>query len=362
MNGGSETPPAGGAPWYPATERPGRPVSFYVAIFLGLLLVVSIALNLLLLVVSAVGSLTGASGVAEEDGANWRLVQIGGDESAPKQVLRVHVTGAIAEAAMPLLGAPGGTVTQVRQNLALAAREESVAGVIFDIDSPGGGVGDSDEIHRLIREFRADHPDKVVIALLGDTAASGGYYIAVACQHILARPTTVTGSIGVIMQSWNFAEAMAEHGIDQITVIPERAPYKDLLSFSRRPTEAELQILRNVVEELYDRFVTVVDEGRPNLDRQEVLALATGAIWAAQQARANGLVDGIGSIEDAHEFVTRAEQVGPARLVERRRVPGLFDSLFGIRRATPPALDTALHSLLGSTTGPRFLYYWPGGR
>lgn len=355
-------PPSGGAPWYPQADRAPKAVSFYVAIFLGLLLVISIGLNLLLLLVSAVGSLTEgiATGSIEEE-AGYQVVQIGGERDAPKQILRIPIEGAIAELPSPILGAAGGTVSQVRRNLRLAGREGSVAGVLFDINSPGGGVADSDEVYRLIREFRAEHPDKVVIALLGETAASGGYYIAAACQHIMARPTAITGSIGVIMQTWNFAEAMDNLGIEQVTITSERTPYKDLLSFSRPPSEAEKALLRSIVEELYDRFVTVVDDGRPNMNRAEVVAAATGAIYSAQQARDLGLVDGIGSIDDAVAFISAYEAVGPATLVEQRRLPGLMETLFGVRRVAPQP-ETALGKVLSASTGSRFLYFWPGGR
>ena len=162
------SPPPPAQPAYPAypPAREGRSVSFYVAIFLALLLFVSGALNLLLLVVSAFGTATSGlgSGVVQEDGVLYELVAVGGDLQAPDSVLRIPIQWAIAEQSAPLMGAAGGTVSQVRRALRAAASESTIKALLFDINSPGGGVTDSDEIWRLIGAFKDDHPDTMVVA------------------------------------------------------------------------------------------------------------------------------------------------------------------------------------------------------
>ena len=119
-------------------------------------------------------------------------------------------------------------------------------------------------------------------------------------------------------------------------------------------------MLKGIVDELYDQFVSVVDEGRPGLDRAQVTALATGAIYTARQARDSGLVDELGDQETVVAWF--AQQLGgDVEVVESRRRAGLTDLLFGAH-LTPPTAERALGSLLESSTGPRFLYFWEGGR
>ena len=148
--------------------RESRGVAFFVSIFLGILLLVSAGLNVLLLLLS-VGSF--ASSGAGDMAADYGEVHVSGARSAPRKVLQISVQGAIAEGANPLMGAAGGTVTQVQRALRYASREE-VDGVLLYIDSPGGGVTDSDRIYKMLRTFRAEHPDIPVAALYGDMCAS----------------------------------------------------------------------------------------------------------------------------------------------------------------------------------------------
>ena len=233
-------PPTAGLPQYQPPVPQSRPVSFYIAIFLGLLLFVSGALNVILLLVSLVGAAGSLpTTVAEEDDLYFRVVTVGGNPAAPTKLLRVPIQGAISELGSPLLGTAGGTVSQVRRALALADRKTDIAGVLLDINSPGGGVTDSDEIHRLLRQFKADNPDKPLLALFGDMSASGGYYIAAACDHIMARHTTITGSIGVIMSGLNYGKGLADIGVHEVVLKSERTPFKDILSPTRPMTEEE---------------------------------------------------------------------------------------------------------------------------
>jgi protease-4 len=348
-------------PTYPP-PREGRSASFFVAIFLGILLMVSGALNVLLLVISvgsfASAGLGGLSG--EEDGGAFDVVRVGGESGASVKVLRIPINGAIAEAQNPVLGASGGTVTQVRRALRYAEGDGSIGGILLDIDSPGGGVTDSDEIYRMLKRYRDAHPKVRVLALFGDLAASGGYYVAAAAEHIMARRTSITGSIGVIMSAWNFTEAAKKLGVDQIAIKSPHTPFKDILSPTRPMRDDERALLEGIVEELYQQFVDVVAAGRPKLTRDDVLALATGAIYTAGQARQNGLVDEIGDRVEAENWFRN--ELGPVQVIECRRRAGLRDLLFGARAPAPPTLAEAAGRLLTAGTGPRFLYFWAGGR
>ena len=153
-------------------------------------------------------------------------------------------------------------------------------------------------------------------------------------------------------------------GIAQESIISDKTPYKDILSMFRPMRPEERAILGSIVDELYDRFVTIVDEGRPNLDRARVQELADGRVYSAKQARDVGLVDEIGSIEDAYARLENMAGISAdgARVVEQRRRPGLSDLLFGARATAPSSLEQSAAHLLGASTGPRFLYYWTGAR
>ena len=340
------TPPGAAAP------RESRGVSVFVAVFLGILLLVSAGLNVLLLLLS-VGSI--ATGL--EGSANYDEVHVAGARDSGKRVLQVGIRGAIAEGANPLLGAAGGTVTQVKRALKYAL-DQNVDGLLLYIDSPGGGVTDSDRIYTMLRRFRAEHPGIPVAALYGDMAASGGYYIAVAAEHIISRRTSISGSIGVIMSSWNFAEMAKKYGVEQIAIKSARTPYKDMLSPTRALSEGERSMLTSIVDELYDQFVSVVMSGR-SMDRAAVERVANGGIYTAQQSLASGLVDEIGDYQTALAWFKK-RLGGEVAIVEQRRRAGLGDLLLGMRGGSAPT--SAVESLLGSSTGPRFLYFWQGGR
>lgn len=352
-------PPA--PPMQPYAPPPGRPVSFFVALFLAFLLLISGALNVLLLVASLGSFAASGLGAAAEDDGDYRLVHLAGDRDATVKVMRIPIEGAIAEQQNPVLGAAGGTVSRVRRALRTAAADDSIRGVLLAIDSPGGGVTDSDQIYQLIQRFRQEQPNKHVLALFGDIAASGGYYVAAAAERIVAQRTTITGSIGVIMSAWNFSEAADQLGVKQIAIKSDHTPLKDILSPTRPMTDAEYALLKGIVEQLYQQFVDVVDQGRPGLSREQVLALATGAIYTGPQALQNGLVDQVGNQQDALEWFksTLGQDV---ELLDHRRLPSLRDLLFGVRAPAPPTLEQAAAQLLTSTTGPRCLYYWQGGR
>lgn len=366
MSSTTPTPPPGVPPQDPiwrgapaAPSREGRGVAFFVAIFLGLLLLVSGGLNVLLLLLS-LGSFAGAGlGGLEVESSNFDVVRVGGTPSANDRVLRIPIVGAIAEAQSPLMGASGGTVTEVRRALRYAEGKSDVTGLWLAIDSPGGGVTDSDEIHRLLLAYKREHPGVRVLASFGDVAASGGYYIACAADRIVARRTTITGSIGVIMSAWNATEAARKLGIEQIAIKSENTPFKDILSPTRPMYDAEKKLLNDIVEELYQQFVDIVDAGRENLDRAQVQRLANGAIYTAKQALENGLIDEIGDPETIEQWWAAN---GPVQIVELRRKPNFRDLLFGAEAKASPDLSTAAAALLHASSGPRFLYYWQGAR
>jgi protease-4 len=259
---------------------------------------------------------------------------------------------------MPLLGGTGGSVTRVKKSLEAAAAEKNLCGVILSINSPGGGVSDSDQIHRMLTEFRKKH-DVPVIALFRDMAASGGYYIAAACERIVAEPTTITGSIGVIVSSWNYAKAAEKLGLQDVVILSPNTPFKDILSGSRSMKEEEHRILTDIVEEMYQRFVDIVTAGRPKLTREEVLKLADGRIYTGHQAAQNGLVDAEGSESDAIDWIQKKSNQAHVVLVEYHRPRSPMETILGSPMGETRGLDRMVSEIATSLKG-RLLYLWPG--
>lgn len=181
-----------------------------------------------------------------------------------------------------------------------AADDPSVKAVVLRVNSPGGGVAATQEIARELEKLKKT--GKPLVVSMGDTAASGGYWISASADKIFANPGTLTGSIGVIMTLQNLEELYQKLGID--FNVFKSGPYKDIGSTSREMTPQEKQILQGIVDEAFDEFITVVAEGR-DLPRQEVEKLATGRVFTGRQALEAGLVDEMGNYYDAVQEAAR---------------------------------------------------------
>jgi protease-4 len=167
--------------------------------------------------------------------------------------------------------------------------------VVIEINSPGGGVTASDEMHQSILDFR-ENTSKPVVVSMGDTAASGGYYIATAADRIVANETTLTGSLGVIIPLNNFAEAAEKYGIRQVVI--KSGKYKDMGSAFREMRPDEREIFQSIVNQEYAEFVDVISEGR-GIPEERVREIADGRVYSGSQARDLGLVDSFGGLDEA---------------------------------------------------------------
>ena len=213
-----------------------------------------------------------------------------------------------------------------------------VRAVVIRINSPGGVVGPSQELHDALRRLRQG--GKPVVASLGAVAASGGYYVAVAADRIYANPGTLTGSIGVIMQMANFEQLMKKVGVDYVVV--KAGHFKDVGNPGRPMTPEERRVLQALLDDVHAQFIGAVAEGR-KLDRAQVTQFADGRIFSGAQAKALQMIDEIGGLEDA---VNGAAQLAgirvPPKVIPPRRRISIFDLLrsqLGIARATlGPAL------------------------
>ncbi len=220
------------------------------------------------------------------------------------------------------------TVRQIRH----WTDQDNVKAIVVWLDSPGGGVAASQEIFEEIGKAR--DRGKKVVASMGSIAASGALYVACGVDTVVANPGTLTGSIGVIMQFPVFEGLMDKVGIRLETI--RSGEFKDVGNPGRSITPREEEMLQAVIDDTYEQFVDVVAEGR-GIDRDSVMAFATGAIFTGQQALELGLVDVLGDYQDAIDIAGEMAGIGSdpetVRQVRRRRV-GLLDlmgSILGLR-------------------------------
>ncbi|HUP66351.1 MAG TPA: signal peptide peptidase SppA [Thermoanaerobaculia bacterium] len=234
------------------------------------------------------------------------------------------------------------------------ASSAEVKAIVVRINSPGGAVVPSQEIYSAIRQLREEE-GKPIIASLDSVAASGGYYIAVACDSIVANPGTITGSIGVIAQWFNMEDLVAWARLEPQTITSgamkdEGSPYREM-----KPEErAHLQ---SIVTGLHEQFIRAVAEGREGkLTEAEVTLLADGRIYTGEEAVALKLIDRIGTLRDAIELAGKEGGIRgtPKTVYPRERQPGFLDLLLDGNAA-----KSAVRAVIGDGfTGTRFLYRW----
>ncbi len=242
-----------------------------------------------------------------------------------------------------------------------ASRDPAVKAVVLRINSPGGTVVASELMHQEITYFR-QKTNKPVVAVMMDVAASGGYYVACACDEIIAQPSTVTGSIGVIMQMFDLTGTMNIIGVrpDAIT----SGPNKDAGSPFRTMKPEERELFQKMVYDMYGRFVKVVVAGRPKLDEATVRKLADGRVYTAGQALEVGLIDRIATMRDAVDTAKSKAGIKKARLVTYHR-PLEYKPNYYAAAPNGPSGDVNLlridsNAFMNQMT-PRFMYLWQPG-
>jgi protease-4 len=335
------------APVEVVTRRPPPPPrrSSAIGIVLFLLLVVALGGSMLLNFAFLVGKVGDSSAKVQEKYYSHA-------RTGTKKVAIISLEGVI-------LDGEGFVKQQIDQ----AAKDENVKAVVLRINSPGGTINGADYLYHHLRRL-VDGSRIPLVVSMGGVAASGGYYAAMAVgpapDTIFAEPTTWTGSIGVIIPHYNVVDLMKQWGIKDDSIVSH--PLKDAMSMTRPMTESERQLFQALVDDAFGRFKEVVKYGRPSFDKDSSALdqVATGQIFTASQAKAAGLIDRIGFIEDA---IDRAIELAgldkdDVRVVKYKPEPSLSDVLFGSQaRARRFGLtgDIDLAQLL-SLTSPRAYY------
>ncbi len=248
------------------------------------------------------------------------------------KVVRVPVSGLI------MLGESSwyvGNANTVLRSIRRATNDPEVEGLILEINSGGGGITDSDIIYKSLLDFKKAQEGRVIVSIMGDVAASGAYYIALASDHILAHPTTLTGSIGVIMQSYNFKELATKLGVQDVTI--KSGANKDMLNPFQDVKPEQKEMLQKVISAMHERFVTLVAENR-KLPKEAVLPLADGRVFLAEEAVKNRLIDGIGYNEDAQAKIAELLETHAVKVYRYDEEVTLLD-LFASRPGIGMSVD-----------------------
>jgi protease-4 len=266
-------------------------------------------------------------------------------------IMNVRSSGILSDGENP--------VSIFREKLDAAADDKRVKAVVLRINSPGGAVTASDMMYQDLLNFRKD-TGKPVVACMMDTAASGAYYLAMACDRVYAHPTTVTGSIGVIMSLYNATGLLSKLGVASDPI--KSGPIKDIGNPARAMTPEERAILQGMVNNFYGQFVHVVAKGR-NLPEDKVKKLADGRIYTGQEAKKLGLVDEVGYLEDALHTALDMAGIQDAKVVAYDRGEGYRGSIYSRMPKIPSQINVKLDvpGLANPTAGATFLYLWEPG-
>jgi len=281
--------------------------------------------------------------------------QVGGTGNA--KVLLVEISGVISSQDGDGFIPSPSLIASVKEQLTRATHDENVKAVVLRINTPGGTVTASDIIHHELKMFKASRKIPIIASIM-DVGASGGYYIAAAADTVLAHPSSVTGSIGVIMLTVNARGLLEKVGLEATAVTS--GPRKDMGSPFRTMTTEERTIFQGLIDSFYQRFLSVVQDGRPHLQMDQIKKLADGRIYTGDQAKASGLVDEIGYLEDAVELAKKKAGLTEARVVTYKR-PGEYSNNVYSKLVAPSPLASLGHlDLMSFIRGgtPQFMYLW----
>ena len=278
--------------------------------------------------------------------------------SGRKKILLMDISGVISsDERSDALGlrTSESTVARVQAELQMAAGDDNIAAIVLRINSPGGTVTGSDIIYDSLLRFKAAYDVPILVQML-DVAASGGYYAALAADEIVASPTTVTGSIGVIFTSISLEGLMDKVGVRNQTVASGKM--KDIGSPLRTMTPAERQVLESLIGDLQQRFVSLVRERRPHLTDQMNADMVDGRVFSAQQALAGGLVDNIGYLDGTIERAKLLAGLREATVVRYRRSDESGETIYSRASVGPPQVNLLNLNFESMPHTPNFLYLW----
>lgn len=281
-----------------------------------------------------------------------------GEGWSPDKIVIIEVEGMLANARSGgLLQPTENKVSLFTQQLEKAASDPRVKAVILRINSPGGTVTASDTMYQSVVDFKKK-TGKTVVAAAQEMATSGGYYVALGADRIIAHPTSVIGSIGVIFQTFDIEGTMGKIGLRAEAI--KSGPLKDMGSPLHRLSAAEREVMQSMVDEYYQRFVAVVRAHRPVEDEATLKLVTDGRVFSGEQARSLGLVDETGTLDDAITITRQLANTPSAKVILYKRPYGYSGSIYAAGNGPGPSANVLKLELPGSRdllpTG--FYYLW----
>lgn len=245
-------------------------------------------------------------------------------------------------------------VSRIKEELNKASKDSKIKAIVLRINSPGGTVTASDIIYHEIKKFKRERDVKVVASLM-DIGTSGAYYVSLSANRIVIHPTSITGSIGVVVLKFNMESLLGKMGIEDETI--KSGDKKDFMSPFRPQTTEERQLLQEIIDNLHRRFLSVIARERTGADMEEIARFADGRIFTADQAVKLKLVDKIGYLNEAIDTAKVEAGLGDARVVVYRRPYEYKSDIYSRSNFRPDILDIFSHTLTDAMT-PKFMYLW----
>ena len=334
---------------YPITPKCRHWPFWIVILALAAILGVSLLINL-----AAVGMLTGTGettltrGEGEDEFPQFTEKHSYG--TGTTKVARIWYTGILTrELDGDWLGAVDPVEDCLRQ-IRAARQDDKVDAILLEVDSPGGEVTAADEIYRELQLFKESRETRKIVVLVHDLAASGGYYISLPADRIIAQPTALIGSIGVIMQTLNIQGLSEKIGVTDTTI--KSGKHKDMLNPFHPVDPEEVALLQGSVDAMYSRFVDLVAKGR-HLRKSDLATLTDGRLFTADEALKHRLIDAIGYWDEAFNETCDLLGVDDLYVVTYQTEKTFLETLLGARARLP-----SLQALFSAAATPRRLYLW----
>ncbi len=259
--------------------------------------------------------------------------------------VRINLTGVILRGRRErLFGYEPDMVESILGQIRAATIDPDVKAILLEVDSPGGAVTPSDEIYAALESFKVEDEERVIMVFIRGLGASGAYYAAMAGDYVMAEPTAIVGSVGVIMQTLNMKGLGDKLGLSSVTIASGKN--KDMLNPFEEVNPQHLAMLQELVDGMQDRFASIVEDSRGVENRD----LLDGRIFNAPQALEHNFIDGIGYLQDAIDQLTFLLDIEEIYLVRYSKSRGFFDTLVASRLPQLPPLS--------AMTSPQFLYQW----
>lgn len=324
--------------------------------FLVVALLFSMGVNFLQFASNNLGMDASSVGFVKQHEKFTEILEQEGSSKSRDKIVRIDLEGLIASGSDGLLGSVTMDVEGVKRALAQAAADSNVKAIVLRVNSPGGEVTASDMLYEAVKETAKK---KKVVVYMDSLAASGGYYVSCGATKIVANETTLTGSIGVIIQAFNYAGAFDKLGLATNTFASGK--FKDSLSGSRPMRDDEKAYVQELVTQMYDKFVGIVSEARGISTDELKTHIADGRVYTGGEAKKLKLVDQLGYVEDAYALARSLAGAPDAMVVKYQRRSGIGElfGAFGETKAPKQTVRVDLSGGLLTRLQPGQLYMLP---